>query len=85
MDLRSILEKYETDRLAKSFVHGSPATDLLANSVLGDPQSFRLAESLRKTMSPGLLTDGQGHINPLLSPKSADYLSACCRELTTTL
>lgn len=69
VDLRSILEKYETDRLAKSFVHGSPATDLLANSVLGDPQSFRLAESLRKTMSPGLFDGRARSYQPTSKPK----------------
>ncbi|EFO64535.1 Protein 21.1 [Giardia lamblia P15] len=69
VDLRSILEKYETDRLAKSFVHESPATGLLANSMLGDLQSSRLVESLRKTVSPRPFDRRARSCQPTSEPK----------------
>ena len=55
-ELRSIIEKYETDRLAKSFMQEPSAIGLFSSSMLKDFRSSQVIESLRKTVSPKFST-----------------------------
>lgn len=69
VELRSILEKYETDRLAKSFMHDGQHASFFSSSVLGDFRSSQVIESLKRTISPKLSNGGGKSCQPVSDPK----------------
>lgn len=69
VELRSILEKYETDRLAKSFMHDAQPTSFFSSSMLGDFRSSQVIESLRRTISPKISNGRSKSSQPMSDPK----------------